>query len=76
MAYLYYPCICVHVSMIRGGSEARRDSTTDPDLAALQCRSSWILSLIFWFLRPDASLVAVPAPEGRNNGINDLIDIW
>ena len=46
MASLYYNFIRIHASWMRGGSELRRDSTADPDLAALQYRSSWMLALI------------------------------
>ena len=45
-ASLYHTCIRIHASCVRGGLEAMRDSTTGPTLAALRCRSSWILALI------------------------------
>ena len=46
MASLYQPHIQIHAYQMRGGSEARRDSTADPALAALWRQSSWRLALI------------------------------
>ena len=44
---LYHPHIRIHASLIRGGPEARRGSTTDPASAALWHQSYWIFTLIF-----------------------------
>ena len=45
-AALYHPCIWIHASWIRGGSDASRDSTVDPDSSDRLCLSSCILALI------------------------------
>ena len=44
---LYHPRIQIHISLVRDGSEARRESTADPVSDALRRRSSWSLALIF-----------------------------
>ena len=45
-ASLYHPRIQIHASRMKGGSEARRDSTDDPVLTTLRRWSSWRLALI------------------------------
>ena len=41
------PRIRIHISLIRGGLEVRRESTANTVLAALRHRSSWSFALIF-----------------------------
>ena len=44
--YLYHTHIWIHVSLQKGGSDAGRDSTTDPTYAALYWRYPWKIALI------------------------------
>ena len=45
---LYHPIIQIHASLMRGGSDMRRDSTVDSASAALRRWYSWVLTLIVW----------------------------